>query len=336
MRAASEDTRYGFAIGRVRALEARLFDRQQWDRLVRARDAEEFRSLFAETDYARGAQQDAGAAGAQETGALLAAASAENFAFLARYCEDEWVLDLFRLLADVHNLKVTAKAALAGRELPGTALLDYGRWDADQLAALAGAQRGAKPERFRAAVAEARNRWESGPVPAFLDAVLDRAGRAEVAAAVRDNEFLAGYFDLAADVQNLRALVRVKLLGENRDAVLEAMLPGGSIAPRRLAGLLGEDWAAVAAAFRLTRYGPMMEQGIAGLVNSGSLLRFERLGRELELDWLSRARYMTFGFEPLVGYYLFRENEIANLRRLAVAKSAGLGEADCAELVAHA
>jgi len=66
-----------------------------------------------------------------------------------------------------------------------------------------------------------------------------------------------------------------------------------------------------------------------------STLRLERLGRELELGLLARARLIPFGFEPLVGYYLCREHEIGNLRRLDAAKRTGQGEAVCTEVVAR-
>lgn len=378
MRAVSDDTRYGFAIGRVRALETRLLDRQQYDRLVRARDAAEFRSLLADTDYLRAAGAETRTPEPQRPGTgpggdgqdaelagLFAAARNRNFAFFTRYCRDEWVLDIFRVRADAHNLKLAAKSALAGMPDADSGRLDFGRWDRDRISALVEARARTKPERYRAAIAEARARWETGPDPGLLDAVIDRAAAAETAEMARDNRFLAGYFARAADIQNLRALVRLKLLGEDRAGLEAVLLPGGTLGPDRFLRLLSEDWDRIAAAFRVGEYGRLMEQGIAGVTggasgpgsraegaekgrenslpsggtparSAGSLLRFERLGRELELAWLARARYLTFGFEPLVSYYLFRENEVFNLQRLAVAKAAGMSEADCAELVAYA
>jgi vacuolar-type H+-ATPase subunit C/Vma6 len=330
MRAVSDDTGYGFAVGRVRSLETGLFDRARWDRLVRARDAAELRALIADTAYSRHVVE--GEAGIED---LLARAAADNFDFLARYCRDEEVLDIFRLRADVHNLKLAAKAMLAGLEGWSRHRLGFGRWGDDQLGALAAAADRARPERFRAAVAEARRAWDDAPAPALLDTLLDRAAQAEMLAIADGNDFLGGYLAIVADTRNLVALVRVRLLGEDRAALATALLPGGKIAAPRLLALHGEDWDAVAARFRLTACGRMMEEGVAAVVADRSVVRLERLARELELGWLARARHLTFGFEPLVGFYLFRENEITNLRRLHAAKTAGLDEAACGELVAH-
>jgi len=49
----SEDPKYGFAIGRVRALESALMDRPRYERFVRARSGEEFVAALAETAYGR-------------------------------------------------------------------------------------------------------------------------------------------------------------------------------------------------------------------------------------------------------------------------------------------
>ena len=67
-----------------------------------------------------------------------------------------------------------------------------------------------------------------------------------------------------------------------------------------------------------------------------SALYLERIARETMLRYLQRARYATFGHEPLVCYYLFRVNELTNLRQLSAAKAAGLEESICRELVAYA
>jgi vacuolar-type H+-ATPase subunit C/Vma6 len=83
----------------------------------------------------------------------------------------------------------------------------------------------------------------------------------------------------------------------------------------------------------MTPYARLVEDGVTG-VRQGSMLRLERLAREHKLTYLHGSRYMTFGYEPLLTYYLFRENEITNLRQLNAAKEAGLDEALCREMVA--
>ena len=114
-----------------------------------------------------------------------------------------------------------------------------------------------------------------------------------------------------------------------------AFFEGGEVTLDTLIGMLGEDREAVTVRFRLTRFNRMMDEGMEHAATKKTFLRLERLGRELVLQYLRRARYLTFGYEPLVSYYLFRENELTNLRQLYAAKAAGLDESECRELVAY-
>jgi V/A-type H+-transporting ATPase subunit C len=323
----SEATDYGYAIGRLRALETALLDRSRYERLVRQADAAGVRAVLADTRYGPLVDE----AGGLEAG--LNRAAAEDFAFFEQYCADRWVLDLFRLDADVHNLKTFIKARLREREPGEDELLGFGAWDPATLAALAGNEPKSEPERFRLAAGRALARYFEEKDPARVDLELDREAQAARVEAAAGNEFLAGLFALRADTENLRSLVRVRALGEDREAFEAAVFPGGTLKPVELAALLGEDDAVVVQKFRMTGFGRLVDEGLAWLREHRSLARMERLGRELELAHLLRARYLVFGFEPLVAFHLVRENEIGNLRRLAAAKSAGLAEEDCRELV---
>jgi len=258
-----------------------------------------------------------------------------NFAFLAQYCVDQWVLDLFRRPADVHNLKVLVKSQLEKRKPAEDSLLGYGGWDQVQLAVLAGTTPKALPAGYRQAVARAVELYTREQNPTVVDVLLDRAAHDDALERTAGSRFLAGLQVMHADVENLRTFVRVRVLDENADMLEPALLKGGIIRQALLLSLLGEKWEVIVSRFRLTAYGRMVKEGIGRVVRDRSALRLERLGREMKLRYLRQSRYLTFGYEPLVTYYLLRDNELVNLRRLNAAKAAGLAEADCRELVAH-
>ncbi len=331
MIAASEDTRYGFAIGRVRALETTLLDATRYDRLVRTHSQHEYRVQLADTVYGR--FLDEKPEGGLEHSFMRTAEN--NVAFLAQYCVDQWVLDLFRRSADVHNLKVLVKSQLEKRKPTENSLLGYGGWNQVQLEALAGAKPKALPTRYRQAVTRAVELYTRKQNPTVVDVLLDRAAHDEALERTVGSRFLAGLQVMHADVENLRTFVRVRVLDENADMLEPALLKGGMIRKAVLLSLFGEEWEVIVSRFRLTTYGRMIEEGISRVVRDQSALRLERLGREMKLRYLRQSRYLTFGYEPLVTYYLLRDNELINLRRLNAAKAAGLAEADCRELVAY-
>jgi V/A-type H+-transporting ATPase subunit C len=332
MKASSEDLRYGFINGRVRALENTLLDRQRYERLVRAGGVQELRSLLADTVYGRYLSEDSSVS--MERALVLVAA--DNYGLVSQYCSDQWLLRVLSLRIDFYNIKTTVKDRIAGRESEPDKLQRGGDWSGERLKALAAGNEETEPAAVREAVAEVIKAAAEEPetVPVLLDAALDRVEQEEQLRLATGSRFVLEYLGIHADVENIRTLVRTKVFGEEKALFGRAFLPGGTLTLEQLTEIWNEELDAVPGRLRVTPYARLAEEGIAG-VRQGTMLKQERLCREHRLLHLLDSRYMTFGYEPLFAYYLFRENEIANLRQLLAAKEAGLQESLCRETVAH-
>ncbi len=318
-----ENPAYGYAVGRVRALETRLLDRPRYDRLIRADGPADFARVLADTAYADAVAGDSLA----DFAACLARARAANRSFLAGYAADPWLTALYRVGADFHNLRRLARARLTGSE-PAAPALDYGGAGLDELSGrLEPAGRGAAPDRLRDRVVALLARK---PGPAGLDYALDGLEQAELAAELSPSPYLSGWCRLRADSRNLLSTLRL------RGTELEqALLAGGNVPVRTWHELAGAEPAAYQQRLRGTELEPAaaaVEQFLA----TGRGDRVSRLAREPELRFLHQARFAVLGHEPVACYYLFTENEIGNLGRLHAAKSAGRPPEECAELVALA
>jgi len=133
-----------------------------------------------------------------------------------------------------------------------------------------------------------------------------------------DNDLLNEYFTNAIDLENIRNLVRIKNLAdrEKQDILAQkkmfagVFLKNGSISQRTMTELLNEDWNAIIQWSAKTKYQNCIEQGVNYLINQKSFVRMEKLIEEEKQKILLKSRYATFGFEPLVAYFLFKENEI--------------------------
>ncbi|MBS4015363.1 MAG: V-type ATPase subunit [Candidatus Latescibacteria bacterium] len=144
-----------------------------------------------------------------------------------------------------------------------------------------------------------------------------------------DNEFLNRYFQILIDLENIRSFARIKNLAvkEKQDATTQkklfnkVFLLNGTITETTLANLFSEPWEALVQWSANTPYHQTVEAGISYLLDQKSFLRFERMIQEQKQHLLLKARYTTFGFEPLVAYYLFKETEIRNLRKIYYAIS---------------
>lgn len=323
----SEDPEYGFAVGRVRSLEAALMDRVRYERFVRARDAAEFVSALGETAYARflGGQTPA-------VGQAFDGASGENAEFLCSYARDEWLKQLIRLPGLFRSLKAALKEAAQRGEATATIPDGFAGEPARSIVA--------------ALAVDAIAMFAEGNGPAVIDAMADRAMQEVQLRVAGHSRFVRGLLGLHADLENLRAFVRVRARpgAETNGAadLRRAFLPGGRLALDDLTAALPEPWPEVVE--RLAKAPPFgvgdeafreyLDLGRPAEAGRRAFVRLERHGREMELRYLRQTRYATFGYEPLVTFFLMSENELRNLRLLYAAKLAGLADDEARDLVA--
>ena len=324
----SDDPRYGFAIGRIRALEPALMDRPRYERFVRAKSGDEFVAALAETAYGR--FLEAGTAGVTRA---FDNAAKDNAVFFSAYALDGWLVRLFSIPAAFRDLKASIKDALA----QGTT----------KVAAPKELEATAQQPLIGKAVAAVFGAFSRDRDPAAADMALDRLMQQLLLQVSSTSEFMTGYFGLHADTENLRTVVRLKstggadkdLAGEMRASFLE----GGTLTLASLLSALPQPWEAILELLaKAPPYGvgndgfrDYLEQGRAAMTGRRSFARLERLGREAELRYLRQTRYATFGHEPLVAFFLLRENELRNLRLLYAAKLAGLTVDETQDLVAY-
>ncbi len=325
----SEDTSYGFAVGRVRALEVALLGPGQYDRLLRAAGPDEFTAILKETGYARFFE----GAGPGSFDAAMELAAAEYAAFLARYALDPWLLRFFQLPADIHNLRTAVKAARGAGSVPPHRA--GGAWSAQSITALVS---GAAPPEVESLVQPVVRRLldeDSRADAITIDVALDRLEAELALAAARPSPFLVGYLQLHSDLENARTAARVKAAGESGADLAGLLLPGGAVGVERLRAAVAGDWDGFARAFNGTEVGDVVSDGAARFAETGALLRWERLGREAELTYLRRSRYAVFGHEPLAAFHYYQLNELRNLRGAYAAQRAGLDHQTARELIAY-
>ena len=111
----SDDTRYAYAVGRIRVLETRLLDKSRLDSLVEARSAEEVLKALADTDYGPFLAELKEARGFEEA---LNGELKNVLRLVSDLSQDAELTDIFRLRYDFHNLKVLLKIKGLSNRLP--------------------------------------------------------------------------------------------------------------------------------------------------------------------------------------------------------------------------
>lgn len=323
----SNDTRYAFAIGLVRAKEAKLLDKSRYDRLIEADSKEDFLSLLSDTPY--------GIIREEVPDRLLNMARIENLTFFYRYCLDEWVRDIFRLREDFYNLKLTLKAKFSEID-PSPLLSPLGRYPSEVWKGVFRDEVKGLPDVFRDILSKAIQDYYEEKNPIYLDIHPDRAMVEQLALSSNYNGFLRGYFNIYSDLENLRTFIRIKFLGEDFSLFSSAFVTSGTLSSSLFKEIFSEDLKAIPHRFGNTPYRELLEKGLSYLLENNSFILLERLINEYLLYYLKTSRYLTFGFEPLVAYLLFKEAEILNLQKIWIGISQNLPRDIIKEMIVYA
>lgn len=308
---------YLYLSAALRAREAKLLSGDRAERMLDAPGFEECAKLLTDCDYGDMSQMNA-----KEIDAELSQRRAGIFAEMDRMAPDRRIVDVFRMKYDYHNAKAVVKAMAVGADA-GHILSACGRVTPEKLLAAYNDERWNElPPVMAAAVEEARDTLAHTSNPQLADFVLDRAYFTELLAAARalESGFLTGYARLLIDSTNLRSFVRTARMGKDAEFLREALIPGGSVDTGRF---LVTDREGLAALFTHTELENAAVLG-AEAAEGGALTQFELACDNAVNAYISRAKLVSFGEEPLVAYLSAVESEMTAIRMILTGRLAGI------------
>ncbi len=339
-----DENRYGYATGRVRALEAQLMDASRLSRLFDARNQEDITRLMQESGYS-----------ATETEAGLEQETAAVYSLVASLMPDREFVEALLIFNDFHNLKVIEKYLATW--WPRRVEKPEDAFEKDQLAAnepsaeftaaeiptvsepvnftaieklmaspslvdpekLFRAIRDRQPELvpdwlYKAAILAA-SAMQARYNIAEIDQVLDRTAYVEsMQRAERlGNRFFLDYLNLRADLTNLDLLLRVRALRMGRRLLDNSLLPGGRIQREKLLGWCDAEAETVAADLNDDQFKPLAAFFLSAGTR-GTSTQFSRTADNMMLEFLQRARFILRGPEVPLAYLIARLVEIKNIR----------------------
>lgn len=301
MIAGTNDTRYAFVNGIVRSREAQLLGRAHFDRLISA-DIDSFGPLLADSDY-RGSTDFLG---------TLETVAAGERVFFNEHCYDAEVRRMLDWPEQIHNIKVRLKNGNDAITYP-VATGEAETW----------------PEAVAAIAA-----YEHDHDPFLLSAALDRITADRVGSLSGISPFFTNYYQRFFDLENIRSFFRARFFEEPVRIFSLTFLGGGTMPVDRFLTSLTAANDAVPKAFAMTPYHTIIESGWRYLEHEGSFLRLERMCEEARLQAARSARFLTFGVEPLFGYFQFKTAEIRKLRQVYLGKRNGISDALIKESIA--
>jgi V/A-type H+-transporting ATPase subunit C len=305
--------RYGFAVGKVRVLETRVFSGGTYERLVDAPTFAEQKRILSDTVYGRHLES---ALTADDVEAGLEAALDEFYGFLDEANLPAPVVRFLRLRYDYANLRAVLKARALGAPLDGM-IVDLGTVPAETITGPA-----ERLPAFLAAVAtELAGDEGRGASVDEIDAVVERAAFADLASTALESKSpsLVDLSRLMIDVANARTAIRARRRERPASELAGLFFKGGSIKRDKIEkAYMAPFREFVDAVSAMPAFRGIDAELLAELVSLDVVLD------NLISHFLRRARAVQFGPEPVIAYVMAREAEVTAVRTLLIGRLAGL------------
>lgn len=296
----TDDTRYAFVNGIIRAREARFLTKGHFDRLVGG-DIKSFRTIISDSPYV--AYDDI------PTGLRSEEKHLKNF--VAQYCMTPQIIHMIDWPEQMHNVKIKTKQG-SEELLYDTIGDDVESWP--------------EVHAMLSAYALEKN-------PFVLSTELDKI----LCARIHDESlfcpFFFEFFKLLMDLENIRSFFRARQFENSRDIFEQVYLPYGKLKSELFRTNIHMELEHVSKVFFTTPYVHLIDRGAVYLEQHHSFLRLERLIEEARLSFLIQARRMAFGVEPLYAFYHFKMSEIRKLQQVYWGKVNEVAQEDLKESI---
>jgi len=322
----SDDTRYAYAVARIRGMETGLLTRQLVERLL-AEPVGGALSVLSDTSY-----QDALAdvARPEDLEEGLTRALSDTLATVAAIAPDPDLVGLFRERWDFRNLRSLLKAAALKLDREGSGIVD-----GPGLVELPVIEKAVRdkdysvlPEHLAEAARDADQAYRDSNELSAIDGVIDAAlwRRSLAVATERRNDFLVEYLRAEIDLQNIKTFVRIKTSRGERDELDRAFIGGGTLDLSTFAGFMEEPIEAFARALEYGRYGRVSE--VLRDWSQGRMPALELAADDFLLRLTEGGTTTAYGVEPLVRYILMRGLELKLVRMILTGKLDGVDRSE--------
>jgi len=336
-----------YVSARVRSRRARLFDEEDYRKLVRMGPGEIARYM-EETEY----EAQMNALGARHSGVDLIEYAlnrnlATHFDDILAWADGPLYEDIARYLRkfDARNVKTILRGIYsdATREEIETDLVEAGEFDHDFLVGLIEAGtveavvEGLEGTLFGEPLAAAYDDFEASGLLVPLENAVDRAFYENLLGATTRGDagqLYREFLTAEIDFRNVRNALRLARSGADVDPA-EYFIEGGDLFDAAELSQLVTSTDELVTRIRESTYGDELDAALTELDEAESLLGFERAIEAALLEYGDRlSNVFPLSICPVLSYLLAKEREVDNIRAIARGREVGLSEEEIqAELV---
>lgn len=316
---------YIFASSCIRGKERFLLESKDIAKMISGKSQQEALRIIADFGYV--AEETSKGSESNSIDTMLSEALTKTYAEVISLLYDKHALDTLLLVYDYHNLKVMIKAEMADTN-PGDAIVDIGTIPRESLAQMF------KDREFtimsfimKNAIQEALESFAKTKDPQKIDFVLDRACYLEMKAKAESSGsvFLLDYVMLLIDTINLKTFARIREMKGDWIAFNNVFLPGGRISESIFVNGFDEDYTHFAERLKpYHTFEDVMTKGGSKLSETGRFTELERLCDNAIMEFITKAKGVSYGIEIPAAYLIAKEGEIRLIRIILAAIEQGL------------
>lgn len=320
-------TNFTYAAARVRALEPKLLNSTEVERMLGAKTASDTYKILNDLEYATHIGDIEKLEDFQE---VITAGLFDAKEVLDRICPDSRILDILFLRYDFHNMKTILKGQGKTEEEIRAQLLPLGRVPPEEMMKFFYDKDYGYlplPEHY----ADPLKGWikmaQEQEDPRMVDIILDKACLAFTIdiAKLTENAFVFEFAQQLIDLSNIKVYLRVKLLKQEgffaeAGRMEHLFATGGKLAVYKFTENMDADASALANVFRGTDYFEVVSKGLETYEKTKSFVYLEKFADAHLLKLARSARFVPFGPEALLAYFYAKQNNAQIIRMIMVGK----------------
>jgi len=319
-----DDEIFAYSMGRIRALENLLLDKEKVERMLSSSDPNIFTSVLNETTFTDDLSLISRPEDFQK---VLNSHLKRTKKFILKITPPSSHKDLsfLWLKYDVQNAKVLLKARLEKKEIRDNYLSGLGNVSKGKLKKYISnneieeeTSEQEKENVFFKFIDRAKETKE----PEEIDFALDKAyfGLLSEYSKLSYYQVIKDLIKIWIDLYNIKTFIRAKILEKDKKFLKKVLTPHGSFDLKFFAKLLSLGLEKLPGEFKDSPYGKIVEEAIDYYSKNNSLSILDKLIYDFEMSFLKEENKVSLGIAPVIGYMLAKENEVRVLRIIMIGK----------------
>lgn len=314
---------YAYAVGKIRAREARLVNQNRFLRMAGEADIEGAIRELMGTDHEGRISTPFDEEVLER---YLNNHRAEIFRLIGELSRDPQLTDIITLRNDFHNLKMLVKTHLEGKsfdEIDKGLFLGPSMYLLEEMGSLIENRQFSK---FSHPLSEGANKvflyWEEEKNPFMIDVILDRIffGYSKESVKEYGESFLDRMFAIEIDLLNIKGFVRLKRMDKEIEYLKRVLIAGGDLERGVFIDSFTQPWDRFRDVLRYKDYAKVIDDRDWGSEDMGWVLSLERGCENFLTGYVKKAKFISFGIEPLFGYWWAKYIELKNLKNVLMGK----------------